>query len=323
LQYAKEIAQVLPGELHNASFEYDLHDGSDDWGPAIECCDAVILTSRGLGAQAIARAANLRFVQKLGVAAGRVDIEACRRRGVTVSVLPDAGHVAVAEHTIMMMLAMTRQLATTREALLRGENPRGLERIVTSQDKRYPNWLCLPEGNFPLLADLTLGLVGFGEIAREVCARARALGMRVLYTKRTPLGAVEEACFGVAFRPLPELLGEAHFVSLHATLPDGARPLIGSPELACMRADSVIINTSRGNQVDETALQAAIENGCIRGAALDVFQVEPVEPAGLASLPQVLATPHTAGIMPNGRRFRDALLNIRNYFHGGEVYGKV
>jgi glyoxylate reductase len=174
-----------------------------------------------------------------------------------------------------------------------------------------------------LLCDLTLGLIGFGEIAREVAIRARALGTRVVYTKRHRLDASMETRCGVAFATLDQLLAESHFVSLHATLPDGAAPIIGARELGRMRPDAVLINTARGNQVDEDALRDALARGVIAGAALDVFRIEPATDPALIEAPGLLATPHTAGVMPTGRRFRDALANIDAVLRGGPVKGLV
>jgi phosphoglycerate dehydrogenase-like enzyme len=322
-QYRKEIDAVLPAALRQATFSFDLHDDDDEWDAAIESCDALILTSRGLGTRAIARASRLRLVQKLGIAMDRVDVAACAARGIALSVLPDAGHVAVAEHTIMMMLAMARKLVPTRAALMRRENPQGLRPMHTTQDRRYPNWLKWPEHDFPLLCDLTLGLIGFGEIAQEVAIRARALGMNVIYTKRRRLDPAVEARFGVAYREMETLLASSHIVSLHATLPDGAAPIIGAHEIGRMRRDAMLINTARGNQLDESALRDALDRGAIGGAALDVFQVEPALDVGLIETPGLLATPHTGGVMPTGRRFRDALANIDAALHGSPVSGLV
>ncbi len=105
-QYQKEIDTVLPQGLKDTRFTYDLHDADDEWDSKLEECQALILTSRGFGGQAIERARNLRFVQKLGRSVERVDVEACRAHGMQVSVLPDAGHVAVAEHRVSSILCV-------------------------------------------------------------------------------------------------------------------------------------------------------------------------------------------------------------------------
>ncbi len=309
-QYRKEIAAALPGELRDATFAFDLGDAADRWGDELARAEAIILTSRGLAPEAIEKAAALRFVQKLGIDVDRVGLDACRRRGIKVSVLPDAGHVAVAEHTIAMALAGTRNLISTHGAVMRKENPQRLDPVRTTQAKRHVNWLKRSEAEFPLAADFTLGLIGFGEIAREVARRASRLFARIVYTKRKRLSVELEQQYGISFMNLDDLLAQSDIVSLHATLPDGGRPIIGAQEFAAMKQGAFFINTARGNQVDQGALVAALKADCLRGAALDVFETEPVFDEALLGLPNIILTPHTANLMPTGRRFRDALVNV-------------
>jgi phosphoglycerate dehydrogenase-like enzyme len=322
-QYRKEIAAVLPSGLSDASIDFDLGDDAQAWGAGRRTADAVILTSRGLAASAIASAANLKFVQKLGLDIDRVDLDACRQHGVRVALLPDAGHIAVAEHCIAMALAGTRNLIPTHNALVRKDNPRGLEPIATTQNKRHVNWLDWPEDAFRLASDLTLGLIGFGEIAREVARRATGLFARIVYTKRTRLGATVEQQYGVTFMDRSELLATSDIVSLHATLADHEPPIIGARELSAMKPGAFLVNTARGNQVHQQALICALNSGHLRGAALDVFEREPVFDDALLDLPNVVLTPHTANLMPTGRRFRGALDNVLAFHRGDNVAGLV
>lgn len=322
-QYKKEIAAVLPPELREASFSFDLGDEADAWGAELGSAEAVILTSRGLAPKAIEMATELRFVQKLGIDVDRVGLEACHRRGIKVSVLSDAGHVAVAEHCIAMALAGTRNLISTHNAVVRKENPQDLEPIRTTQQKRHVNWLKRPEGDFLLAADLTLGLIGFGEVAHEVARRASGLFARVVYTKRKRLSSDTEQQYGVSFMQLEDLLAVSDIVSLHATQPDNENPIIGARELAAIKPRAFFINTARGNQVDQGALVASLGTGHLRGAALDVFEFEPTFDGALLGLPNVILTPHTANLMPTGRRFREALANIVAAERGHSVTGLV
>lgn len=321
--YMTEIRNVLPAGLENTEFLFDLHDEPDVWDDAIETCDAIILTSRGLSGSVLSRARNLTFVQKLGIASERVDIAACEQAGVAVSVLPDAGHMSVAEHTIALMSASARGLVKSHCMVAEGYNPLGHEPIRTTQDRRRVNWVGMGESEFTMLADSTVGLIGFGEIAREVAWRARGLGMKVIYTKRTPLAPEIEQAFGVERRSMDDLLAQAHFVCIHATLPDGMPPIIGAEQLARMRPDATLINTARGNQVDEAALIAALREKRIRGAALDVFEVEPLIGSELLSFPDVITTPHTGAMMPLGRRFAPALENLAAIGRGDPVAGLI
>ncbi len=323
-RYAKDIAAALKStRLKDTEFVYDLSDSNDIWTAEIEDCDAVLLlVTRGLTAQTLARARGLRFVQMLGVVdPHRLDVDACKRRGIVVSALPDAAHIAVAEHTLMFILCMARQTWRSHYAVVRGENPRRLEPILTTQAKRYTNWLGLSGHRCGPLSDKTLGLIGFGGIAQEVAKRACALGMRVVYTKRTRLSSQIEDRFGVSYCDLPALLSTADFVSLHASLEDDAAPIIGRAQLALMKSEAVLINTARGNQIDQPALIEFLASERIAGAALDVFTVEPVLQGEFAGLTNVILTPHTAGLMPPGRRLRDAVANLEAYTSNGRIAG--
>lgn len=322
-QYRKEIAAALPAELAEATFAFDLDDRPDRWGNDLRRADALVLSSRGIGEESLRQATNLRFVQKLGLDASRFPADACIRRGIRVSVLPDSGHVAVAEHTIALALAGTRNLVRSHNAVLRRENPAQLAPLQTTQDKRHVNWLGLPESAFPLASDLAFGIVGFGEIAREVTRRASTLFARVLYTKRHRLPEATERELDVEYRSPMDLYHEADIVSLHATLPDGEPPIVGAREFSAMKQGAYFINTARGNQIDQSALVEALRAGHLRGAALDVFEIEPVLDDALLALPNVVLTPHTGILMPTGRRFRGALSNIAAFASGRPIAGLV
>jgi phosphoglycerate dehydrogenase-like enzyme len=321
-QYSKEIAAVLPASLAKARFSFDLHDGDDDWDPSIAEAEALVLTSRGLGEAAVASASRLRFVQKLGQPVDGAVLRACRDRGIVVSVLPDAGHVAVAEHTLALVLAAARNLVATHEATRRGENPAGLVPVRTTQTARHVNWLAYPEDDFRLLADQTLGLVGFGAIAREFAPRAAPLFERVVYTKRQRLAMDEEARWGITYAPMADLLAQADVVCLLATQADGHPPILGATQFAQMKRGAWLVNTARGNQVDQAALVRAL-GGHLGGVALDVFETEPVLERDLLDLPNVLLSPHTANLMPTGRRFAPALANIERVWAGRPPLGVV
>jgi phosphoglycerate dehydrogenase-like enzyme len=321
--YRKEIAAALPAELRRATFDFDLDDSPDRWGAALADAEVLVLTSRNISDEALGTARSLRFVQKLGIDRDHLPLAACRRRGITVSVVSDSGHVAVAEHTLAVAMAGSRNLVASHNAVVRRENPAHLEPIRTTQEKRHVNWLGLAQDGYPLAADMTFGIVGFGEIAREVARRASGLYARILYTKRNRLSRDAEDALGVSYRPMADLLAEADVVSLHATLPDGAPPIIGPGELAAMKPGAFFINTARGNQVDQRALVDSLRNGRLRGAALDVFEFEPVFDEALLALPNVILTPHTGILMPGGRRFSDALSNIAAFASGRAVPGTV
>jgi glyoxylate reductase len=221
-----------------------------------------------------AAGAQLRVVAQFGVGYDNVDLGAARERGVVVTNTPDVLTPAVAELTLGLVLALLRRI------------PEG-DRLV----RRGGGWKLAP--TFMLgrgLAGRTLGVVGFGRIGRETARLAEAHGMRVVFTRASGGGV-----------PLPELLREADVVSLHVPLTEQTRHLVGARELALMRRDAVLVNTSRGPVVDEAALVAALREGRIAGAALDVYEREPEVPSALLELEQVVLTPHVGSATEEAR----------------------
>lgn len=323
-QYRKELDAALRSTgLRNVEFVFDLSDREDIWGMELDDCDVLlIMTNRGLSGEALARAMRLKFVQKLGMPDG-IDVNACKTMGIAVSVLSHAGHIAVAEHAFMFMLCMARHAWSGHNAVLRGENPASLKSMRTSQSKRYANWLDLPRDSFGLVADRTLGLIGFGDIAREVARRARCFGMKTIYNKRNRLAPEVENEFGVNYADLPALLRTADVVSLHATRIEDEKPLIAARELELMKPDAILINTARGNQIDQAALIDFLRKRRIGGACLDVFTAEPVRADEFSGLSNVMLTPHTAGVVPWDRKFKDALINIEAFVGKGNVAGLI
>ena len=214
--------------------------------------------------------------------------------------LPNTALVGVAEHTILLMMVLSRHLL---DVIARtGAQSWMLERstpILTDQKKYTYNWIGLHD--FGVLYRKTLGIVGLGLIGRAVAVRARAFGMRVLYTQRRRHDPALEARLGVTYCPLAELLAAGDFVSLHHRFddtPDGNDRHFGAAEFAAMKPTAYFINTARGRLVDEDALVAALQGGEIAGAALDVFRYEPLPPDhpffALAG-DKLILTPHVAG----------------------------
>jgi glyoxylate reductase len=205
----------------------------------------------------------LRLVANYGVGYDRVDVEACRRRGVAVTNTPGVLDAAVADLTLGLILAARRRLVEG-DALVR----RGAWETTWSSG--------------PFLGrevtGATLGIVGYGRIGRAVARRAEGFDMRVLYTRPAPLDA---------------LLAQADIVTLHVPLRADTRGLISRGRLALLRDGATLVNTARGAVVDEDALVEELESGRIN-AALDVFVHEPHVPGRLRTLPNVVLTPHIA-----------------------------
>ena len=259
---------------------------------------AVFLTeNRAIDAEMVARAGDaLRLVVRLdtGHAALPADL------AVPLVDLPNTALLGVAEHALLLMMALSRQLfgvvaATQAQQWL----PERSEPILTDQRRYTYNWIGLQE--FGVLYRKTLGIVGLGLIGAAVAQRARAFGMRVLYTQRTRLDPGREQQLGVAWHSLDDLLAQSDFVSLHHRFqeePGGNDKQIGARELALMKPTAYLINTARGRLVDEEALAAALAGGQIAGAGLDVFRYEPLPPGhpffALAG-PRLILTPHVAG----------------------------
>jgi D-3-phosphoglycerate dehydrogenase / 2-oxoglutarate reductase len=215
-----------------------------------------------------------RLVVRYGVGVDNVDLQAAAERGVWVANVPDYGRDEVADHTLALALALLRGVVA-------------LDRSV-----RDGTWDLDPARPLRRLATLTWGVVGCGAIGTAVAGRAAGLGMRVLgydlptVRSEAPIERV----------PLEELLEEADLVSLHAALTPDTHHLVGAAALARMRPTAHLVNTARGGLVEEAALLAALDDGALAGAALDVLEHEPPDELGwrLARHPRVVATPHAA-----------------------------
>ena len=240
--------------------------------------DFVLVATHPLPADLISAAHNVRLIQHQGVGYDRTDVDAARAAGIPVALCPEGTTIGVAEHTLLLILAVYRQLLRADASLRAGE------------------WLQfgLRAGSHELAGEC-LGLVGFGRIGREVARRARAFDAVVWYHDLLRLTAAEAQALGVSYRSLESLLAEADIVSLHLPSTPQTYHVIDEDALARMRRGSILINTARGSLVDQPALVAALQSGHLGGAGLDVFAEEPPAPGDpLLSLPNVVLTPHVA-----------------------------
>jgi glyoxylate reductase len=214
--------------------------------------------------------------------------------------LPNTALIGVAEHTVMLIMALSRRLlAVIRQTNAQQWLPERSQPILTDQRRYTYNWIGLQD--WGTLYGKTVGLVGLGLIGRATAARLRGFGMRLLYTQRHRLDPLSEARCGVQWREFDDLLAESDFVSLHHRFqegPEGNDKHIGERELALMKPTAYLINTARGRLVDEDALVAALRRGQIAGAGLDVFRHEPLpvdSPLWALAGDNVILTPHVAG----------------------------
>lgn len=280
--------------------------------------DALVTKAAAVDASVLAAAPAARFVQKYGGREDGIDLGAAEAAGVTVATMPLRGCIAVAELATTLILALSKQLVVAHRLTVEGRyRELGLTPEPTSQRKHAFQWMKLP--HLLEVHGRTLGIVGYGEIGTEVSVRARALGMQVLYTKRTRLPEAIERRLGVAYRPLDDLLAASDFVLLSLPHSPESDKLIGARELALMRPDAYLVNIARGPLVDEPALVDALSCGRLRGAGLDVFAEEPVPyDHPLLALENVIVTPHIGGGTGGARvnQMGDVLANVVRFARG-------
>ncbi|CAB4882213.1 MAG: D-glycerate dehydrogenase [Actinobacteria bacterium] len=235
-------------------------------------------------ADLLGSAADLKVVSNMAVGCDNIDLIACRDRGVHVGNTPGVLTDATADLALALMLAISRRL------------PEGMSAVRSGDWKTWePNFLLGME-----LRDRTLGIVGAGRIGNAVSARARAFGMEVIQSGR-PDGPTPGL-------PLTQMLAQADIVSVHCPLTEETRGLVDASFLATMQKHALLINTSRGQVVNQTALAAALSNGDIAGAALDVTDPEPLPSDDpLLTAPNLIVTPHLGSAT---NRTREAMASI-------------
>lgn len=219
---------------------------------------------------AAAETGKLKLVIRGGVGIDNIDKDYAESKGIKVTNTPAASSASVAELAIGHMFAMARNIGIANATMRNGEwNKKQYEGIE--------------------LSGKTLGLIGFGRIAREVAKRAAALGMNVIYTKRSGL-VVEEKI--AKYVDMDTLLAESDFISLHIPMQMGLDPVIGKKEIAKMKDGVFLVNTARGGLIDEDVLVEALNSGKVSAAALDVYREEPTQNTKITSHPRISMTPH-------------------------------
>ena len=264
--------------------------------------EILLVIQRKVDAHLLSIVPRVRFVQRVGVGYDNLDLEALQAAGVVAAYTPGANAVAVAEHTILLMLVLLKRFAAAESATRQGGWPT----------------MELFQAGLGELANMTVGLVGFGNTARAVAQRLVPFGSRLQYTSHHAMDPATEQQFGVRYASLEDLLASSTIVSLHVPLTGATRRLIGEAELAKMPTGAFLVNTSRGEVLDEAALRHAIESGKLGGAALDVLYNEGPGGNPFADLPQVIVTPHIAGGSRAAveRALQMALANVARYLRG-------
>ena len=266
---------------HDTCYDESLVDQPASLRKELVSADALIVRNRTqVDRGLLAAAPGLKVVGRLGVGLDYIDVEACRERRIEVIPATGANALAVAEYVIGVAMVLLRGAYASSTAVANGEWPRP----------------ALSNGREA--AGKTLGIIGFGGIGRLVGRLARALGMRVIGFD-SQIGASSDVWNAeqASSRGLDALLTEADVVTLHVPLSAATRHLIDAARLGRMKPGAILINTSRGGVVDETAVADALRANRLGGAALDVFEEEPLAAGSpLAGCPNLLLTPHIAGI---------------------------
>lgn len=262
---------------------------------ALPAAHAVVVEGLAIGAAELARAPGLRVVQKFGTVASNIDIQACVARGIRLLTLRRRANIACAEHALGMMLALARKICETNGLISAGRLqqagyvPATFDRAHTANS----NWARI--SGIRTLSGAQLGIVGLGEIGRELALRAAACGMRIVYTQRHRLTSEEEARYGARYVALGELLARSDYVSLN--LPGNAetRGIIGRRELDLVKRGAMLVNVSRADLVERTALIEALHAGHLGGYATDLPYEEPGrDDDPLLQFRNVIITPHLA-----------------------------
>lgn len=299
------------GKLHPAGVR--LVTSQEQLTAALPAADVVVVEALTLGAADLARAPALKVVQKFGAITSNIDAAACAARGIRVLTLRRRANIACAEHALGLMLALSRKICETNgligvaQLVGAGYSPKPFDRAHTANS----NWARI--AGIRNLANTQLGIVGLGEIGRELALRAAACGMRIVYTQRRRLPPEDEAPYGASYAPLEELLAGSDHVSLNLPGNAATRGIIGRREFDLIKPGAILVNVSRADLIDRTALIDALRAGRLGGFATDLPYEEPGrDDDPLLACRNVIITPHIAA-QPRFNAlsdFEELLLNI-------------
>lgn len=276
---------ALAASGHNITYLHDLipfrriaSEGLAD----LSAFDAIVMGRvMGTDAAALDLAANARVIAHHTSGTDNIDLDAAAARGIAVTNVKGVNAEQCAEFSIGLMLAITRQIRRGDIAIRQGR------------------WSADTQGSMDVYG-ATFGMVGLGKIGRAAARRAAAFGMQIICHTRTPdPGFAAE--LGITYLTLDEVMARADVLSVYASLNDQTRGMIGAREIALMQPTAYVVNIARGELIDEAALTEALAEGRIAGAALDVFEVEPLRESPLFALDNVILTPHQAGLTHNAK----------------------
>jgi len=278
-EFMDEAAVARLADVHGTLYDPGLADRQSEIHGFMHDCRALIVRNRTLVDAAVLAGPMLQCVGRLGVGLDNIDMETAGKHGIAVYPATGANDLAVAEYVIAAAMLLLRGAYFATTDVAGGSWPR--QRLVGRE-----------------LSGKMLGLVGFGAIARQTAAKAGALGMQVCgYDPYLPLG--DPAWAGAERLDLGALLERSDVVSLHVPLTDATRHMIDGAAIARMKPGAILVNAARGGVADEEAVAAALRSGRLSGAALDVFEIEPLTQtsgARFAGIGNLILTPHVAGV---------------------------
>jgi len=252
---------------------------SDEQDMALAEAECLIVATFPVTREFLAKMPKLKLVQRAGIGLDNVDMVAASEKGIHVCNTPGVNAVSVAEMTIGMILGLFRKIPLLDRA---------------TKDGQWLMWEYRPE-MFEMQGKVH-GILGMGNVGKEVAKRSAAFGTKILYTNMEPLSAEEEAMYNAKFSNLEEILEKSDIISVHVPLLPSTRNLIGEEEIAKMKPTAVLVNVARGNIIDEAAVAKALQEGRLLGAGFDAFAAEPPEADNpLKNCPNAILTPHIAG----------------------------
>ena len=296
----EKVLQFLAPESDWLDIRYCAEDDDDTFYRELAAAEVIWHVLRPITGEDLERATRVRLVHKMGAGVNTIDVETATRLGIAVANMPGANAGSVAEGTVLLMLAALRRLTELDRA--------------TRQGTGWPSDPSLGE-TVRDIGGCTVGLVGYGNIAKKVEKIVAAMDAEVLHTSTRDDGHP-------GWRPLPELLAACDIVSLHLPLTEQTAGMLNRAALALMKPDAVLVNTSRGAVVDEEALVDVLRSGGLAAAGLDVFAVEPIPPDNpLLTLPNVVLTPHVTWYTADTMRryLSEAVANCRRIRDGREL----
>jgi phosphoglycerate dehydrogenase-like enzyme len=248
---------------------------------ALRAMDAIIVSTEPIHDQLLAAGTKLRIVQRMGVGYDNVDLEAARKRGIPVCNLPGVNKEAVAEHGMLLILAIARNL------------------IVHHNHLAQARWMRTLRWDIPVfeLPGKIMGIVGLGNTGYELAKRTHAHGMKIVYNDIRPIDPEKVRSVQATFLEKDELFRQADVISINCDLNAESRHMADARRIGLMKPTAILVCCARGGIIDELALRDALNAGRIAGAGLDVFEPEPIRPDNpLLSARNVILTPHVAGV---------------------------